>query len=490
MIRDGKNERILVVDDDESVLTLCANYLRRQGYDVLTTTDPTQVIPMALDADVDLVITDVRMPEISGLDLLRNLKKVSPEIAVIIMTGFASMQIAIDAVNEGAYSFIPKPFHLKELLITVNNALERKRLTHEIIRLKTLVSFFQVSEEIGNVREITRLFQIILEAVARETQSERAVVFYRDEESGEFYARFVLGISEFVDKHIPIPLSHEHILKLFQHRRPILFRNSEYLMDDNGLADFYRDTTMLAVPLQGQHKQFGVLSLFKKESNGVFSEADRDVAAILATQAAVALDNAELLLDYEILFLESMSSLVKTLDERDPYTHGHSVRVAKISTEIGRHLGLNEQELDDLHYAGLLHDIGKIGIRDEILLKPGPLSREEYDIIKTHPERGYNILKPIQRLKNVAEAVYTHHEWFDGRGYPRGLKGDDIPIWGSIIAVADAYDTITTDRIYRERKHHAEAVTILEQYGNTQFHPKVVKVLKNIDIFAMLHENA
>ena len=125
------------------------------------------------------------MPGMNGLELLKKLKELSPDIAVIIMTAYASMEVAINAVNDGAFSFIPKPFHLNELSVTVSNALERKKMTREIIRLKTLVNLFSVSEEIGNTLEITNLLNVILKAVARETRSDRAVVFYRDEESTE-----------------------------------------------------------------------------------------------------------------------------------------------------------------------------------------------------------------------------------------------------------------------------------------------------------------
>ncbi|MBN2012007.1 response regulator [candidate division KSB1 bacterium] len=483
MIKDViHDEHILVVDDDESVLKLCTNSLRVHGFHVIACDDPTRVAELVIKHNTDLVISDIRMPGMNGLELLKKLKEVSPDIAVIIMTAFASMEVAINAVNDGAFSFIPKPFHLNELVVAVNNALERKQMTREIIRLKTLVNLFSVSEEIGNTLEISHLLKVLLKAVARETRSERAVVFYRDEETEEYYARCAVGDNELTNQRVRLPLEKTIVQQLFDERKPLVVDSRNESMNDSIPIVPCDAGAMLAVPLQTKQKHFGVLSLFKQNEVAGFSEADRDIAAILAAQASIALDNAELLLDYEILFLESMSSLVKALDERDPYTHGHSIRVGKISVAIGRQMGIPENELDDLQYAGLMHDIGKIGIRDEILLKPGPLSQEEYEIIKTHPERGYNILRPIQRLSNVAEAVHTHHEWYDGSGYPRGLQGNEIPMWGSIIAVADAYDTITTDRIYRGRKRHSDATAILRRYIGTQFHPDVVTALENIEI--------
>lgn len=167
-------------------------------------------------------------------------------------------------------------------------------------------------------------------------------------------------------------------------------------------------------------------------------------------------------------------ALAAALDARDPYTAGHSLRVAEYSVLLGELAGLDEFEVDLLHKTALLHDIGKIGVRDNVLLKEGRLTDEEFSQVKSHPEQGENILRQIEPADAMApylEGVRSHHERFDGRGYPDGLKGLEIPLFGRIIAVADAYDAMTSDRPYRSGMRSAEALNILEEGRGTQWDP-------------------
>lgn len=479
----NNRKKVLVVDDDENICKLCGNSLRNEGYHVFATCQPENVLGIVQKENINLVLTDIKMPNLDGLEILRRLMESHPDVAVVVMTAYATMEVAIKAVNDGAYSFIHKPFHVNEMALAVKNALERQRLIQENIRLKTLVSLFKVSEQISSTLEIKDLLGTVASAVMKETDSKKAVIYYPDAETNELYARYAIGVGENEIDTIRVPFSEGIVGSAFQNRNPVLVR--DFFSDDStyphpvekGLGN-----SAMAIPMLSKEKIMGVLSLFKNGQSVGFTEADKDIAAILTSQASIALDNAELILDLEILFLESMKSLAKTLDERDPFTHGHSHRVAKISRAIGNIMQLSEHEQETLRHAGVLHDIGKIGIRDEILLKPGPLSVDEYEIIKTHPEKGYNILKHITRLCDVAEAVYCHHEWYNGDGYPRNLRNSEVPLAGSILAVADAYDTITTDRPYRLKQSHENAIEILTRASGTQFHPEVVRALKQIDV--------
>jgi putative nucleotidyltransferase with HDIG domain len=178
------------------------------------------------------------------------------------------------------------------------------------------------------------------------------------------------------------------------------------------------------------------------------------------------------------LFLQTMNSLAAMQEERDPYTAGHSLRVAQIAVRIACAMGLPVEDIAMLEVAGKLHDIGKIGIPDEILLKAGPLTPQEFEIIKTHTERGRRILTHIERLQPAIEAIYCHHEWYNGGGYPRGLRGEDIPLAGAIIGVADTFDAIITDRPYRPRRSRQEALEVISRGAGVQFHPRVVAALQ------------
>ncbi len=185
----------------------------------------------------------------------------------------------------------------------------------------------------------------------------------------------------------------------------------------------------------------------------------------------------------EKVSLNSIMVIANTIDAKDAYTSGHSMRVAKCCSAIARKLGWPEQEVQNIHYVGLLHDIGKIGVPDAILNKPGKLSDEEFRIIKKHPVIGNDILKDIRMIKNVAEGALYHHERYDGRGYPFGLAGDKIPYYARIIGIADAYDAMTSNRIYRHKLPSEKVVKEFERGRGTQFDPQLtdlfLEMLKN-----------
>jgi HD-GYP domain-containing protein (c-di-GMP phosphodiesterase class II) len=177
------------------------------------------------------------------------------------------------------------------------------------------------------------------------------------------------------------------------------------------------------------------------------------------------------------LFLGSIRMLAAAIDEKDPYTRGHSDRVAKYSVYVGRQLGLNEEDLDRLKIAALLHDVGKIGVDDRVLKKPGALTPEEFDIMRQHPAKGANIMRPVAQLKDMLPGIELHHENVDGKGYPYGLKGEQIPLMARIIGVADTLDAITTNRPYQSGREIHEALAIIRKLAGSKFDPRVVDAL-------------
>ena len=182
--------------------------------------------------------------------------------------------------------------------------------------------------------------------------------------------------------------------------------------------------------------------------------------------------------DTRAAYLGAIRALAATLDARDPYTAGHSERVSALSVLIGRQMGLDAAELDVLRLGALLHDIGKIGLSDAILRKPGPLTAEEYDQLKRHPGQGARILRQVPFLAPHIPIVELHHERPDGRGYPFGLRGDEIPVAARIVHVADAFDAITSARAYRPARGTAEAIAELQRCSGTEFDPVPVEALE------------
>lgn len=180
-------------------------------------------------------------------------------------------------------------------------------------------------------------------------------------------------------------------------------------------------------------------------------------------------------------YKNTVVTLSNAVDARDPYTAGHSARVTKISLEIGRNLGLSKQQLETLELAALFHDIGKLGVPDNVLLKPGKLTDSEFEKIKEHPTIGVNILKNIDFLSATLQVILHHHEKFAGGGYPKGIKGSDIPLESRIIAVADTYDAMTSDRPYRKGLSHNESIAEIQKYKGLQFDADVVDAFLKID---------
>lgn len=235
----------------------------------------------------------------------------------------------------------------------------------------------------------------------------------------------------------------------------------------------------VVVPLKVRERTIGVINIesYKKDT---FDEEDVQTLTLIANQAAIAIENSQLYSSLKQSYLDSIKTLVSAIEAKDRYTYGHSERVRKYALQIARRMGLSAKEIEELNYAGFLHDIGKIGINDRLLTKPAPLTPSEYEIIKEHPKIGHNILKSAHHLAGAGEIIKYEHERYDGTGYPNGLKNGEIPIGARIIAVADAYDAMTTDRPYRKALGKKEAIRRLKEASGTQFDPRVVRVFLKI----------
>ncbi|MCA1643481.1 MAG: HD domain-containing protein [Acidobacteria bacterium] len=177
------------------------------------------------------------------------------------------------------------------------------------------------------------------------------------------------------------------------------------------------------------------------------------------------------------LFLGTVKALAAAIDGKDPYTRGHSERVARFSLAIAERLGLADDEYEKLRVSALLHDVGKIGIDDNILKKPAPLTKEEYEVMKGHPQKGFKIMSQIPAMRDFLPGMYMHHEMINGQGYPQGLKGEDIPMQARIVSVADTFDAMTTDRPYQKAMSLDEALALIKTFVGTRYDERVVAAL-------------
>jgi HD-GYP domain-containing protein (c-di-GMP phosphodiesterase class II) len=237
---------------------------------------------------------------------------------------------------------------------------------------------------------------------------------------------------------------------------------------------------LLAAPVFRGDIVVAVLVLVNHDYKSDFTNSDRKIAEMTANQLSVMIHMCSMLDEMQDFTEQMAAALIESVEAKDPYTRGHSERVHKISMEIGRALDLPVKELDNLFWGSLLHDVGKIGIPDAVLCKPGRLTRDEYTFIMVHPERSYEILRHIDRLKDAVPGARHHQEKFDGTGYPHGLKGKNIPLHGRIIAVADTYDSITSSRAYRAGRSHEAAMTEIDKVSGTQLDPDIVAVFRQV----------
>ena len=191
-------------------------------------------------------------------------------------------------------------------------------------------------------------------------------------------------------------------------------------------------------------------------------------------------NNSTMMKDLKELFYKTIKSIASALDAKDPYTHGHSLRVTLYSLILAKELGLDDNTLEEIETAGLLHDIGKVGIPQNILCKPGKLTDEEFEIMKSHPEQGEKIVKNIKKLSIISNWLKTHHERWDGKGYPTGLKGEEIPVSARIIALADTYDAMTSTRSYRVALSHDVAIAEIQKCAGSQFDPNFAEIFIKI----------
>lgn len=245
----------------------------------------------------------------------------------------------------------------------------------------------------------------------------------------------------------------------------------------------FQTRSMITLPLAANGRVLGALQLLNKQDKTFFNEEDIHLGTTLANQSALALQNSQMYEEINLMFLSMIQMLVTSLDARDPYTAGHSERVAKYSVWIGERMGLDEVTCNELYKAALLHDIGKIGIPDHVLLKQGKLTDEEFETIKQHTVIGADILSKMEPKNAMTYAVQTarsHHEKLNGRGYPDGLKGDEIPLFARIVGVADAFDAMTTVRPYSNGLPYDRAAEELVRCKGMFFDEKVVDAFTSI----------
>jgi HD-GYP domain-containing protein (c-di-GMP phosphodiesterase class II) len=358
-----------------------------------------------------------------------------------------------------------------------------KRIEEKAKRLALLSQLSQILNSTLDPKEIRRR---AMEAATRLMKAEVGSLLLVHEEKRYLYFEVALGEREEDIKTISLNFGEGIAGWVAQHGKPLIVNSPEkdrrfFKGVDKRLE--FKTRNIICVPLKVKEKTIGVLEAINKKGKERFNKEDLTLLTSLADQVAIALDNSRLYQELEEMFFQTAESLADAIEKRDSHTGGHTQRVTFYSQAIAKYLRLTPLERKWLKITSVLHDIGKIGIGDDILKKPKPLSPEEFHIIKRHSNMGVEIIEHIRQLREIIPGVKYHHEQVDGKGYPDGLRGKDIPILAKIVAVADTYDAMTTDRPYRKAKDKNMAIDELKRCSGTQLDKKVV------DAFIRAYQN-
>lgn len=492
--------KVLVVDDERVIREILADFLSMEGFTVRTAEDGAAALVELSRQSFDVVLTDMKMPNMGGLELLEAIKKHTPSVVTVMMTGFGTVETAIDAMKRGAYDYILKPFKVEEVVHTIRRALQKQKLEAENLRLREALSLYKVSEAIAASLSLDEVLRTVTDAALEEVHADQVSIVLDDgegnwfERARELHPEFSKQIEQHLRQSEPplrivrstepppaesVDARHEKLLcQLDAPKLAVYFAEDQPLRLHGALANPYlvigdpafQTTSLIVTPLFARKKIIGLLGVFSYTRGKKFDEGQRKLLRIVASRASAAIENARLYEDLKATFQQTIKGLASAIDKMDRYTSGHSERVAAYAQILAIKLGLSPEQVEITRQAALMHDIGKIGCVMN-LNKPGKLSTEEFEVFKAHPGFGKDILEPITFLNPLVPGVHLHHERWDGRGYPLGLTAQEIPLLARIISVADTYDAMTSDRAYRRALPHEVAVSEICRCAGSQFDP-------------------
>jgi len=386
-------------------------------------------------------------------------------VVTLMSTGDDRAQTVVEAMKRGAFDYVVKPFKIQDVIQTVGRALEHQRIQAENIELQGALALYRLADELHDETNLDTIVTVCAETFRVQARADRVSIILTGEGGGK-ERTWGAGIGEKLGRD-----------DLTQTASTV---QQTTLVSEGRVHRFITQTeknesisSLVLSPLHTPNKQLGWLIAIR-DGGRPFSEGVRKLAAVLTDRLAFSVHNARLQDTLEGSFRSTIQAFVTSLEEKDEYTAGHSERVADYARLTAEAMGLSAELVERAHQGGRLHDIGKLPLPDELLNKPGPLTTEEYEALKRHTTYGYELLRPIPFFKELLPAVWSHHERWDGRGYPQGLAGEEIPLTARIMAVADSYDAMTSDRAYRKAMSHEEAIEELHRCAGRQFDPRVV----------------
>ena len=371
-------------------------------------------------------------------------------------------------------------------LTTISNLLstsiENVRITLDLEKHIDEVSvLFEISQSITSTLVLDEVLDSIVSFSIEMINALRCELRLLDDSGKALEVKASRGLSKSFLSSKAIHIGESIIGTCFEKKRPMSVADIRKLSEDpySSLMRKEKIIGVLAVPIILHNHSIGVITIYTSKPKN-FSQSEIDLLSTFASQASIAIENARLYADMKEQYMSMVMALAAAIEAKDSYTHGHSTKVMEYAVKISKEIGLDDDEIETVRYAGLLHDIGKIGVKDVILTKQGKLTEEEVAELHKHPEYGANIMERVAILKDIAPLTLYHHERYDGKGYPLGLKGDQIPLGARILAVADTYDAMIADRPYRKAFPFDYVKKEMFKAAGSQLDPNLVKVFFDI----------
>ncbi|MFZ2098020.1 MAG: HD domain-containing phosphohydrolase [Anaerolineales bacterium] len=480
---------LLIEDDPDDVLLLKGSLTKaktvkiRLGHaDCLS----SGLIQLA-EQDYDVILLDLNLPDSRGLETLTTIIKEFPKMPVVVLSGLADEATTSEAVKLGAQDFLVKgDFNISMLVRVLNYAIERKQATEDILRqLNHLAALREIDRAITGSTDMQLALNKVLVHTATQLGIDAADILLLDPHTQVLEYCAGRGFRTEALQHTHLRLGDSYA------GRAALDRKIVHIPDLQGrTTDFLRSPTFsqegfvcyFGIPLIAKSEVKGVLEVFHRSALNPDAEW-LDFLETLAGQAALAIDNSQMFDNLKRSNLELMQAYdatiegwSKAMDLRDRETEGHTLRVTELTVRLARTMGLSEADIIHFRRGALLHDMGKLGVPDDILFNPATLTEEEWAIIKQHPQFVLDMLSPIAYLRPALDIPYCHHEKWDGTGYPRGLKGEQIPLAARIFSVVDVWDALLSDRPYRVAWPREKVLDYIREQSGRYFDPEIVNI--------------
>lgn len=465
--------RLVVIDDEKYICDIIAESLVAEPYTVTTFTDPGAAMVWLGDHPVDLVLTDLVMGERSGVDVLQAARAHHADAVVILMTAHPTVQTAISVLKQGAYDFLVKPFKLEVLKAVIKRGLNHQKIARENLSLRSQVEFLRAAGSFAAGVDLDTYLSHVLASCKTEMGATAAALVEINPDNGRVIRTLVdPDTGEYDDE-----ILSEDLIKLYAPGDGAQPRvsTSRLRVNDRTIV-----RTLVTSPILVREQLCGVITTLVLDRFERVFPAQLSALSILTNAASAAIANHRLYQELQQSYLQAIRALANAIEARDQHTKGHTDRVIHLALPMAHALGWSSAQIHALVMGCTLHDIGKIGVPDSILNKPDRLTEDERTQMFNHPQVGLKIVSGIDLFKPAIPFIASHHERFDGTGYPKGLGGDAIPIEGRLLAVADTFDAIMSDRPYRRGATLQVAVAEILANSGRQFDPALVSLFLGI----------